>query len=108
VGIAFALNALGYMAIFKVTDGLPLRAQVAALAPPMVACVPMVVAVALFERAFAASLPAGVRLAAEIALGALTFVPSAWVLAPGTSREFLTLIGTALRARRGGAAVVAP
>ncbi len=99
VGLAFGLNALGYMAIFKVTEGLPLRTQLAEMGPPVLACVPMVAAVALFERAFAASVPAGARLAMEIALGALTFVPSALLLAPETSRELLGLLQKARRVR---------
>jgi lipopolysaccharide exporter len=107
VGLAFGLNALGYMAIFKVTEGLPLRAQLAEMGPPVVACAPMVAAVALFERTFHADVPAAARLGVEVALGAAVFVPSAFVLAPETTRELLRLLGK-IRGRRGGAAALVP
>jgi lipopolysaccharide exporter len=108
VGLAFGMNAVGYMGIFKVTEGLPLRRQLGEMGPPVVACVPMVVAVAVFERMFAGSVAAGVRLGVEIGIGGVVFAPSAWVLAPGTTREFLALMGKALWGRGGEAAVVVP
>jgi hypothetical protein len=102
VGLTFALNAFGYMWLFRKMDGIPLRAQLAEMGPPILACAPMVAVVVAIERALAATAPAGLRLVLEVAAGALTFVPSALVLAPGTSREFLSLLGQARR-RRGEA-----
>jgi lipopolysaccharide exporter len=102
VGVVFALDALGYMGVLARSAGVPLRAQLAELGPPVAACAPMVAAVVACERALdgavlaAGAVPPGVRLVVEIALGALVFVPSALVLAPGTARELLTLLRRAL------------
>jgi PST family polysaccharide transporter len=103
VGLVFGLNALGYAAILKMKEGIPLRAQLAELGPPIAACAPMVVSVVALEHALAApafTAPAGLRLVVEIAVGALVFVPSAWLLAPATAREFVALLGKALQRRR--------
>jgi lipopolysaccharide exporter len=99
VGLAFGLNALGYMAVLRKKDGIPVREQLAQVAPPMVACAPMVAAVTAVEHALEGAAPPGVRLLVEIAVGALVFVPSALVLAPGTARELVSLLRTALRKR---------
>jgi PST family polysaccharide transporter len=107
VGIVFGVNALLYMVVIGWTDRIPLRAQVAALAPPVLACIPMVVAVAALERTLAGAARPCLRLAVEVAVGALVFVPSAWLLAPGAAREFVGLLGATgarvLRARLRGA-----
>lgn len=103
VGLVFTLNALGYMALFKRTDGIPLRTQLAELAPPVAASIPMVAVVVALEHALAGGTPAGARLVIEVAAGALTFVPSALILAPGTSRELIALLAMAL-SRRGALA----
>ena len=101
VGVVFALNSLSYMWVFKRTDGLSLSAQLAELLPPVMACVPMVAAVVVAERALgAAGCPPVVRLLVEIGVGAAVFVPSAFVLAPSTSREFVALLRAALTRRR--------
>jgi PST family polysaccharide transporter len=96
VGIVFALNALGYMALLVRPLGLGLRAQLGEVMPPLVACVPMVVAVVAFESAFAASVPAGARLGAEVVIGALVFIPSAFMLARSASLEMLALLRATL------------
>jgi lipopolysaccharide exporter len=96
VGIVFALNALGYMWVIQKQDAIPVTTQLAQVAPPLVACAPMVVAVVALERALSGAAPAGVRLLVEVAVGALVFVPSAWALAPGTARELVALIGKAV------------
>ena len=100
VGVAFALNALGYMWIFRKTERIPLRAQAAAVGPPFLACAPMVAIVVAMERTLAETTPPGARLFVEVAVGALAFVPSAWLLAPGAAREFIALLGNALGRRR--------
>ena len=100
VGLVFGLNALAYLALLWKTDGIPLRAQLAALGPPVLACAPMVVVVSGLEHLLAGASPAGARLVIEVAAGALTFVPSALVLAPAATRELLALLGHALSRRR--------
>ncbi len=104
VGLVFGLNALAYMAVLRKTDGLSLRAQLAALGPPVLACAPMVLVVSGLEHLLAGSMPAGARLLIEVTAGALAFVPSALILAPSTAREFLSLVGTALSRRRAASA----
>jgi PST family polysaccharide transporter len=96
VGIVFALNALSYMALLVRPLGVSLRAQLREVTRPLIACIPMVVAVVAFESAFAASVPAGLRLGAEVVLGALVFIPSALVLARGASLEMLALLRATL------------
>jgi PST family polysaccharide transporter len=105
VGLVFAADALLYMAVIRSTSRIPFRAQLAALAPPILACVPMVAVVAALEGILAGVAPPGLRLAVEIAAGAVVFVPSALLLAPGTSREFLALLAAALRGATGAPAV---
>jgi PST family polysaccharide transporter len=105
VGLVFGVNAILYMAVIRWTDRIPLRAQLSALAPPVLACVPMVAAVAALERILAGAASPGLRLSVEVAAGAILFVPSAWLLAPGAAREFLGLLGSALRGATGARAV---
>jgi lipopolysaccharide exporter len=102
VGVAFGLGALSYRYTFKKLDGIPLCAALAELLPPVLACVPMVAVVLVAQRWLSATgLPGSARLIALIALGAAAFVPSAFVIAPAASREFLRLCAGAV-ARRGG------
>jgi PST family polysaccharide transporter len=100
VGVVFALNTLSYMVVFRRTDGLSLRVQLRAVAPPVLACVPMV-AVVVAARAPLASLGLGAlgRLLAAVGLGAAVFVPAAFLLAPAAARELLGLFRAALRGR---------
>jgi O-antigen/teichoic acid export membrane protein len=104
VGLVFAADAFLYMAVIRWTSRIPLRAQLAALAPPVAACVPMVLAVAALEGTLAGAAPPGLRLAVEVAVGAIVFVPSALLLAPGAAREFLALLSAALRGATGAPA----
>jgi PST family polysaccharide transporter len=97
VGLAFGLNALGYMWIIRRTEQISLRAQIAAVGPPILACAPMVAIVAALERTLADTTPPAVRLFVEVTVGALAFLPSAWLLAPGAARELVALLRTALR-----------
>jgi len=100
VGLAFTLNSLGFMAVIRRVDGLSLRTQIVPLLPPLVACAPMVLAVLGIRHAMAGSaLPIGLKLAAEMLAGGLTFVPSALLLAPSSSRDLLTLLKNARRRR---------
>jgi len=101
VGIAFALGSFGYFWIIRGTDGLPLRAQILPLLPPLLACAPMVLAVLAARRGIAAlgGAPATLDLAAELLVGALVFVPSALLLAPTASRDLIGLLRTVLPRR---------
>jgi PST family polysaccharide transporter len=103
VGVAFALNSLGYIWVIKRVDGISLRDQIVPLLPPVIACVPMVLAVLGLRHAFEGrGLPKGVGLAAETAIGAIVFIPSALLIAPSTSKDLLALLRSALLRRRKG------
>ncbi|MFT3765981.1 MAG: oligosaccharide flippase family protein [Minicystis sp.] len=103
VGVVFGLNSLSYMLVFRKTDGLSLWAQLREVLPPVLACAPMVAAVLAVQGPLvSAGIGPVARLCAAIAVGAAVFVPSAFVLAPSASREFVSLLGAALTKRRGG------
>lgn len=103
VGLAFGLSALSYLYVFKKLDGIPLGASVAELSPPVLACLPMLAAVLVAQRWLSGTgLSGGVRLGALVILGGATFVPSALVVAPRTSREFLRLLAGAVSGRGAG------
>ncbi len=109
VGVVFALNSLSYMLVFKKIDGIPLSTQLAQLYPPVLACIPMVVAVVALRHVFSDAHP-WLRLPLEVILGAAVFVPSALLTAPAATRELVSLIRAALTRRRGapGARAEAP
>jgi PST family polysaccharide transporter len=103
VGVAFALHALGSLWVVQLGDGISLVGMLGRLAPPLLACVPMVGAVLsvrwLVRRADVGG--HGVLLMAELAAGAIAYVLAALVVARRASREFLQLLKNALRRRRG-------
>jgi lipopolysaccharide exporter len=112
VGIAFALNSLSYMWVIRSIDGLSLREQIVPLLPPVLACIPMALAVLGVRSGLASLWPLppvgapgfrareGVELAVEVLVGGVVFVPSAFFLAPSASREFVRLLRTAIDKRR--------
>jgi lipopolysaccharide exporter len=120
VVFVFTVSAFSYMAAIRKLDGISLRDQIMPLLPPLLACVPMVLAVIAMRRVFtylhmfmphqtAVTIGAQMKLYAprlilEVILGAIVFVPSALILAPRSSRELLRLVRDAIRRRRGGGA----
>ena len=116
----FTMSALSYLVAIKKLDGVSLRAQILPLLPSLVAAAPMALAVVSARRLmtyfglFALDHPRlttadharefGPRLAVEILVGAVAFVPSALLLAPLASRELISLTKNALQRRRRGAA----
>ena len=101
VGIAFTLGSFGYFWVIRRIDGLTLREQILPLFPPVLACVPMVLAILAARRALLVlgGVPGVVSLLIELFVGALIFIPSALVLAPSASRDLLGLLRAA-RSRR--------
>jgi hypothetical protein len=76
---------------------------VGALVPPLVACVPMVVAEIATRHAFAlfgvdAAKPA-LRLIAEIAVGAAVYIVAALVVARDQSQDLMARVVDAVRSR---------
>ena len=108
VGIAFGMHALASMIVVKKLDGIPVHALALPLIPPLLTCVPMVAAVLGARHVLTGMGWAGQAraLIAEIAVGGLTFVPLAFLIAPSSSREFLRVVKKAFG--RGGAAEDTP
>ena len=84
VGVVFALNSFSYMWAIKKLDGIPLANQLCPLLPPrMMACAPMVVAVFAVRQGHEAHhLAPWIGLSLEVAVGVVSFIPSALLLAP--------------------------
>lgn len=101
IGIEFGGHSLASLAFIARRDGVSGRAIVRRVVPPLVACVPMVVAILAVRWALAHAgiHTKGVGLAAELAVGAITFIPSALLIAGPISREFLALVAAAMRRR---------
>jgi lipopolysaccharide exporter len=102
VGVAFTLYAVGAVFSVKVTDHVPLGRLVGGLIGPLLACVPMVGAV-FGVRYLLVSVGAQVgivTLIAEIVAGGIAYVPSAFLFAPSTAKDLLSLIKRVLK--RGG------
>jgi len=101
VGLTFTLNSLGFFWTIKNLDSVSLRAQILPLLPPVVACIPMVLAVLAVRHGMGGMvLPNVLRLALETLVGAIIFLPSALILAPRSSRELINLLKQALLRRR--------
>jgi PST family polysaccharide transporter len=119
VVFVFTMSGLSYMFVFRKLDGVSLKDQIFPLVPPILACVPMVMAVVgvrrliMFLGLFRLDHPAlriadqvrvfAPRLVIEILVGAVVFVPSALIFAPRASRELVGLVRDAIQRRRGAA-----
>ena len=101
VGVAFALSALSYLVAIAKVDGTPISKLMLPLVPPLLACIPMAFGVFEFQRLVVqyGGLPHPVMLVVEVIVGMLVFVPSAFLIAPGATRELIGLLRSA-RARR--------
>jgi PST family polysaccharide transporter len=93
VGFAFGLHALASVLVVHVTDGITLGAFARRCAPPLCACLPMVVAVVLAADLLgrAPQHRAGVDLVVEIAAGAVAYLVAAPRVARSTSQDMLGL-----------------
>ena len=110
VGIAFTTHAVGSIWLVHRLDGIPFFGLLWRAVPPLVACVPMVAAVlgARWAMQRAGLDQRFLALAVELTVGAVAYVASALVIARSTTRDFLELVGNALRRRRRGRAAIAP
>jgi PST family polysaccharide transporter len=101
VGVAFGLSAFSYLYAISKVDGTPLGTLVLPLFAPVLACLPMAFAVFEFQRLVAqfAHVSHPVVLVGEILVGIVVFLPSAFLIAPGPTRELIGLLRSA-RARR--------
>lgn len=102
VGFAFGLHALASLWLVKRADGISLTELLGPLVRPLLACVPMVLAILAVRYGLhhLGHLPHGVRLGSEVIVGAAAFVVSALAIAPHASRDFLKLAREAVRRRK--------
>lgn len=101
VGLAFAIHMLACLWVLKQHDGFALRSLLLSLTAPLMACVPLVLAV-LGTRLLVAEL-GGLRplllLTLEIAVGALSYVLAARLLARDATHELVSRVRDALQHR---------
>jgi len=105
VGVVMVLNTLSYQVLSARVAGIPAGRLISPMFPPLLACVPLVLAVLLVRFAFGPveSRPMlVVRLCCEITAGALAFVGAALLVARSASRELMELVRGAVNKRRGG------
>jgi PST family polysaccharide transporter len=102
VSVGFLFHAISGMWVIKRVDGIPLFAFVRSCSPPLVACIPMVAAVLgarwLWEQH--GWNVRGLGFGVEVLVGALVYIPSALVLARGTSMDLIELVRDQIRSRR--------
>jgi PST family polysaccharide transporter len=103
VGLAFATYFLTFLWTLRRTDGVPFVGYIMRTLPPLLACVPMVLAIIGTRRMLlGAEFAQGkLMLVVEISVGAVAYVISALVIARHASRDFLNLARNALRRKRG-------
>jgi PST family polysaccharide transporter len=102
VGVAFGCHMLATFWAVRRIDGIPLRRSLESIARPLVACVPMVVAVFLARRGLAAAYagaPSYVALAVEVLAGAIAYGAAAFAVAEQPLRELLARVVDAVRRR---------
>jgi PST family polysaccharide transporter len=103
VGLGFGAHAVASMIAVEVLDGVKASAMAAGCAAPLLACVPLSVAV-LAARHLLAGIeghPRGLDLPIEVLAGACAYVVAAPLLARSASRDALALWRLALRRRAG-------
>jgi PST family polysaccharide transporter len=94
VGVAFALDAVASLGVVTYFDGIPMRKFFMRCAPPLLACVPMVIAVYLARlgcQHFGIEIR-GVDLAIELVAGALGYILGAFLVARSIAMDFVTLM----------------
>lgn len=96
--VAIALHAIATIVVGGRVAGFATGRYLAGVLRPLVACVPMFLAVVLARGPLEAlALPRGVALGCEILLGGIVFVVSALIVAAPTSRELIRLARRTLK-----------
>jgi PST family polysaccharide transporter len=104
-GVAFGVHALASLWAVHRLDQVRFGAVIVGCLRPLVACVPMVLAVLGARRLMPhPDVVPGVRMMVELAVGMLAYVASAYVVAGDAARELLRLVADVLRRRRERAA----
>ena len=101
VGIAFGVQAMVTIGFVIRTDRIPALPMIGAFVRPLAACGVMVAAVIGARHGLGALGVTSVALLVpiEIAVGVVSYIPAALVLAPTTTRDFVQLLRRALKRR---------
>ncbi len=98
VGVAFGIHALGTIVAVRHHDGVPMSDLLTPLARPLIACVPMLLAVLAARSAVAGTgMSAGWRLVVEVVTGAVVYTVAALIVAGPHTRDAQSLVVGALR-----------
>jgi lipopolysaccharide exporter len=98
VGVAFAAHALACLAALRIFVGIRIARVLWRCVPPLVASVPMVVAILALRHATRTLVaPVAVRLAVELVVGAASYVGSAFVVARPLARELIDTVSSGIR-----------
>lgn len=102
VGAVFLIHALASTYVIQWLEGLPKGQILEALAPPLIACIPMVLAVLGIRYAMHWTSIGGrfAILGSEIVVGGLVYTGAALVVAPRASGDIIRLVREAIRRRR--------
>jgi lipopolysaccharide exporter len=100
-GVGFAFTASVLLTVRALNpEGITIRATIAAISRPFLACVPMVAAVFAVRLLLGTSVAPALRLGLEIGVGVVTFVISAFVIAGPVARDFVKLGRATVQRRR--------
>lgn len=100
VGAMFVLRTLLLMVVIERLDGVRLRRFLLPLVRPLLVCVAMVAAIIAIRPAITSLRPA-LRLGIEVALGGAVYLTGALVVFGNESMEFIALVKSAIRRKRG-------
>jgi len=100
-GLGYAIHAVVVITLAGRQTGFPVGAYLVGVLRPLLACVPMFLAVLGIKNVLeAASVPAAASLAVQVTVGVIVYVISAFVLVRSSVNELLRLGREALRRRR--------
>jgi lipopolysaccharide exporter len=100
VGVAFTVSTFQYLWVIRRFDDIPLGKAVMGFARPITACLPMVIAILAFRRVSPFAAVPRLELLVEILIGALVYIPSAFLFAREAASDLLRLLLDTLRRRR--------
>jgi len=100
VGLVSAVRSVITAVVLRRADGVGFATFFVPQLAPVVACMPMTVAVLAVRHVLVG--PAAIRLVVEVAVGGLGYVAGAWLVANRTFRDALDLARRAARRRRFG------
>jgi PST family polysaccharide transporter len=105
VGVVMVASTLSYQLVGARAGGIAPRKLIGPLFRPLLACVPMILAVLAVRHGFGhveSKILQIVRLTCEVLAGGVAFVGGAFVLARQATRELIELLKSSLAKRRAG------